>query len=778
MNIEQILEKLTLEEKIKLCSGVDFWHTKEFSDKGVPSLMMSDGPHGLRKQPESADMLGINESVPATSFPTAVLSACSWDRELLKRMGEAIAREAIANKVSLVLGPGANIKRNPLCGRNFEYFSEDPYLSGKLAAAHISGIEKTGTGSCLKHFALNNQEYKRFSSDSYVDERTMREIYLATFETAVKEGKPAAVMSSYNKVNGVYSSDNQWLLTEVLREDWGFDGLVVTDWGGMSDRREAFKAGCDLMMPGGSDYMETEVIEAVKNGKLSEEDITRSARRVLELLVKTAHENAKEADMQAHYELAKEIAEESAVLLKNEEEILPLQEEEELLFVGHMAKKIRYQGSGSSHINPWKLVNVADVCETIPFMEGCYPDGSTDEKLLQEAENAAKCAKKVVVFAGLTDIYESEGFDREHMKMPEGHVQMIERMAAVNPNVVVVLMSGSAVEVPWIDKVKAVLYMGLPGEAGGEAIKNLLFGKVNPSGKLAETWPVSYEDCISSEYYGEPYKNAEYREGIYVGYRYYETAGVKVRFPFGHGISYTHFSYSDLQVDGNKVRCTVKNVGETAGKEVVQLYIEPIKSRVHRPACELKGFDKVELEPGESKTVTFLLNERSFAVWENGWKVPSGDYAICIGKNSHEMCLKKEVSIDMDEVTESVTLPKWYRTLMGVPARQDFEVLLGRRIVDSSIKKGQFSKENTIMEMKDHSLIMKLVYFGFETVMARKYGGRDYSNPTFKMMMTTAMDCSVSGMQINGGIKGYVLQGLVEIANGRFFKGIQLMFKK
>ena len=320
--------------------------------------------------------------------------------------------------------------------------------------------------------------------------------------------------------------------------------------------------------------------------------------------------------------------------------------------------------------------------------------------------------------------------------------------------------------------------MGLPGEAGGEAIKNLLFGKVNPSGKLAETWPVSYEDCISSEYYGEPYKNAEYREGIYVGYRYYETAGVKVRFPFGHGISYTHFSYSDLQVDGNKVRCTVKNVGETAGKEVVQLYIEPIKSRVHRPACELKGFDKVELEPGESKTVTFLLNERSFAVWENGWKVPSGDYAICIGKNSHEMCLKKEVSIDMDEVTDSATLPKWYRTLMGVPARQDFEVLLGRRIVDSSIKKGQFSKENTIMEMKDHSLIMKLVYFGFETVMARKYGGRDYSNPTFKMMMTTAMDCSVSGMQINGGIKGYVLQGLVEIANGRFFKGIQLMFKK
>ncbi len=778
MNIEQILEKMTLEEKIAFCSGADFWHTKEMSHRGIPSMMMSDGPHGLRKQPETADMLGINESVPATSFPTAVLSACSWDKELLRKEGEAIAREAIANKVSLVLGPGANIKRNPLCGRNFEYFSEDPYLSGKLAAAHISGIEKTGTGSSLKHFALNNQEYKRFSSDSLVDERTMREIYLASFETAVKEGKPSTVMCSYNKINGTYSSDNRWLLTNVLRDEWRFDGLVVTDWGAMSDRIKGFKAGCDLMMPGGSEYMEKECAEAVRCGALSEKDIDACARRVLELVAKTKRETTESVDMQAHYELARQIAEESAVLLKNEDDVLPLKDKSEVVFVGHMAKEIRYQGSGSSHINPWKLVNVTDACPDVRFVEGCLPDGRTNEKLLAEAEAAAKNAKKIVVFAGLTDIYESEGFDRENMKMPVGHVEMIERMTAVNENVIVVLMCGSAVEVSRIDKVKAVLYMGLPGEAGGEAMVNLLFGKANPSGKLAETWPISYDDCICKDYYGTPYKNAQYREGIYVGYRYYETAGVKTRFPFGYGLSYTKFAYSDLMVEGNRVSCTVKNIGTVTGKEVVQLYIEPIKSSVHRPVCELKGFEKVELAPGESKKVTFTLDERSFAIWADGWKILTGEYKICINKNCQEICLVKEVHIDGIELSDDENLPNWYRTMKGIPSKQDWERLLGRKIVEKPVQKGEFSKESTVMEMKDHSLIMKMVYFGMETVMAKKFGGRDYSNPTFKMMMTTAMDCSVSGMQINGGIKGHLLEGLVEIANGRFFKGIKLMLKK
>lgn len=778
MDIEQILQTMTLEEKIALCSGADFWHTKEMKQHEIPSIMMSDGPHGLRKQPETADMLGINEAVAATSFPTAVLSACSWDKELLKREGEAIAREAIANKVSLVLGPGANIKRNPLCGRNFEYFSEDPYLSGKLAAAHISGIEKTGTGSSLKHFAMNNQEYKRFSSDSLVDERTMREIYLTSFEIAVKEGKPATVMSSYNKVNGTYSSDNHWLLTEILRKEWGFDGLVVTDWGGMSDRVEGFRAGCDLMMPGGSDYMEKEVLEAVKNGKLSEEAVNLSARRVLELIAKTERKDAALADMQKHYELARKVAEKSAVLLKNENDCLPLKKEERILFVGPMAKEIRYQGSGSSHINPWKLVNVTDVCPDVMFVEGCKNDGGSDENLLMNAVRAAKNAEKVVVFAGLTDIYESEGFDRKNMKMPAGHVELIEKLASVHEHVIVVLMCGSAIEVPWIDKVEAVLYAGLPGEAGGEAIANLLYGKVNPSGKLAESWPMVYEDCICSEYYGQPYRDAQYREGIYVGYRYYETADVPVRFPFGYGLSYTQFDYTDLRVEKNKVFCTVKNIGTTAGKEIVQLYIEPLSSTIHRPVRELKGFTKLYLEPGESKQVSFVLNDRSFAVWNDGWRVLEGYYNICIGRNCHEMCLTEEIHKDGEILQEKENIPKWYQTLEGTPSKLDFEALLGRKIVEKTVKKGEFTKENTIMEMKEHSFLMKIVYWGFETVMARKYGGRDYSNPTFKMMMTTAMDCSISGMQINGGIKGHLLQGLVEIANGRLIKGIKLMLKK
>lgn len=778
MNIEQVLEQLTLEEKVELCSGADFWHTKEMKQYEISSMMMSDGPHGLRKQMESADMLGINESVPATSFPTAAVSACSWDKDLLKREGEAIAREAIANNVNVILGPGANIKRNPLCGRNFEYFSEDPYLTGKMAAAQISGIEKTGVGSCLKHFALNNQEYKRFSSDSIVDERAMREIYLSGFETAVREGKPSSVMSSYNKINGVYCSDNRWLLTEVLRNDWKFDGLVVTDWGGMSDRIKAFEAGCDLMMPGGSDYMEKDVLEAVKMGTLSEDSINDSVRRVLELTAKTACESFAAADMEPHHKLCRKIAEESAVLLKNEDHVLPLKMEDEIAFVGYMAREIRYQGSGSSHINPWKMVNITDVCQERTFVQGCFADGSTNDQLLQEVQAVSKKASKVIVFAGLTDIYESEGFDREHLKMPEGHVRMIEKAAEANENVIVVLMSGSVVEMPWISNVKAVLYMGLPGQAGGEAIANLLSGKVNPSGKLAETWPISYNDCVCKDYYGVPYKDAQYRESIYVGYRYYETAGVKVQFPFGYGLSYTAFQYENLRIEGNRVSCMIRNTGNVEGKEIVQLYIEPVQSMIHRPARELKGFEKVHLMPGESKQVSFLLNDRSFAVWDNGWKVPKGDYRICVGSNCQDLRLMQEIHKEGEDVVTAVNVSGWYRSLQGLPEKEDLEWLIGRNIEERPVKKGKFTIENSVMEMKEYSLIMKLVYKGFEMVMARKYGGKDYSNPTFKMMMTTAMDCSIRGMQINGGLKGQVLQGLVEIANGHLFKGIRLMVKK
>ena len=789
MNIEQTLKQMTLEDKVALGSGKDFWHTKAMPQYGIEAIMMADGPHGLRKQPEEADMLGINDSVEATSFPTAVLSACSFDEKLLEQMGKAIATEAKANKVSIVLGPGANIKRNPLCGRNFEYFSEDPYLTGKLAAAFIRGAQSIGIGTSLKHFAMNNQEYKRFSSDSIVDDRTMREIYLTGFEMAVKEGKPDTVMCCYNKVNGLHGSRHKWLLTDVLRKEWGFDGVVMTDWGAMVDRMDGYRAGCDLSMPGGSNFMEKETIEAVKKGELEEACMDESAKRMLRLVekgLKGIKEDV-QAPLQKNYEFARKIAEESAVLLKNEDAILPIAEKENVAFLGSMAEKSRYQGAGSSHINPWKLVSATEACPEIAYAKGCNEDGSYNEALMKEALELAKSKEKVVVFAGLTDSYESEGFDRETMKMPQGHVRMIEEVAAVNPNVIVVLMCGSVVEVPWIDKVKAVLYTGLGGEAVGEAICNLLFGVVNPSGRLAETWGMKYEDCISAGYYGNRFKDAQYREGIYVGYRYYESAEVSVRFPFGYGLSYTDFTYSDLKVEGKSVSCKVKNIGKTAGKEVIQLYIEPKGDRGYRAKRELKAFAKVRLEPGEEKQIFFTLEERSFAIWENGWKIPKGAYDICIGKDSHTMILRKEMEISKeagksifmaDEIAVK-ELPKWYLELKGTPKQEEFEVLLGRKIISKPLKKGEFTMENTIMEMKDYSLIMKLMYKIVEMVVARGFGGKaDYSNPSFKMMLSCAADCSLYGMKNNVAMQNHVFEGLLLMANGYFFKGVVEMLRK
>lgn len=780
MNITEIIAKMTLEEKIALCSGADFWHTKAMEQYGIPAMMMCDGPHGLRKQEDAADMLGVNQAVPATCFPTAVSTACSWDAELLLEIGRAIGAEAAAQGVGLVLGPGANLKRNPLCGRSFEYFSEDPYLTGKLAAGYIRGAESTGVSTSLKHFAFNSQEYKRFSSDSVMDERTMRELYLAGFETAVKEGKPSTVMCAYNKINGEHCSDSKLLLTDILRSEWGFDGMVVTDWGAMSDRLKGFAAGCDLNMPGGSAYMEKEAAQAVRNGTLSEVDIDRCVERVLRLVEKgaAAIQNAKPVDMEAHYALARRAAAESAVLLKNEDGILPLADKNEVVFIGHMAKELRYQGAGSSHINPWKLTGVLDACPDAPYAEGCDAGGGTTEALLAKAVQAAKGAKTAVVFAGLTDKYESEGFDREDMKMPEGHNRLIEAVATANPNTVVVLLCGSAVELPWADKVKGILYMGLPGEAGGDAICDLLFGNAVPCGKLAESWPLRYEDCVSSPYYAHGKKDAHYREGLYVGYRYYATVGAPVRYPFGYGLSYTTFAYSDLKIGGEKVTCTVTNIGTTAGKEITQLYIAPPKGPLYRPARELKGFQKVELEPGESKTVTFRLDDRSFAVWNGGWVIPGGRYTVFVGGSSEELPLFGEIAKPEGALT-APNVPAWYFAPKGAPSHGDFEALAGHSVEEKPLQKGQFTMDNTVMEMKDHSLIMKIMFKAVEGTVAKGFDGkRDYSDPTFRMMINSAADASLSGMKISGGMNNYVLEGMLELANGHFFRGIRMMCKK
>ncbi len=774
--LDRILEKMTLEAKVDLCLGASYWRTKAMPEYDIPAVLMCDGPHGLRLQEEGADMLGINDSVPATCFPTAVSSACSWDTALIAKMSEAIAKEAIALDVDLVLGPGVNIKRNPLCGRNFEYFSEDPVLAGKLAAEFIRTMEGLGVGTSLKHFACNNQEYKRFSSSSELDERTLREIYLRPFEIAVKEGKPSTVMSAYNKINGEYCSDSRTLLTSILREEWGFDGLVVTDWGAMNDRIRGTAAGCDLIMPGGSRYMTKEVLAAVEDGRLSEAAVDSCARRIIAFALRANQEReALAIDQAEHHALARQVAVESAVLLKNDG-LLPLKGATTAL-IGFMAQKLRYQGAGSSHINPTRLPSLVEAMPEASYAEGCAEDGSTTERLIADAVQVAKSAEQVVVVAGLTAQYESEGFDRENMKMPPGHLQMIEAVAEANPNTVVVLLCGSVVEVPWADKVRAILYMGLPGQAGGEAIPDLLFGRKNPCGKLAETWPLRYEDCPSSAYYGGEFQNAQYREGVYVGYRYYETAGVPVRWCFGHGLSYTEFAYSELKVKGQTVELTVKNTGDVAGAEIVQLYVAPPQDGIYRPVKELKGFEKIFLEPGESKKVRIELDDRSFAVWDKGWRTPAGTYRLMVGASVRDIRLETTIEVEGEKHrVPDWQAGSWYKNPEGTPSEAEWKAMLGREAERASLKKGEFTMSNSVAELRPYSFAMRLIYGVIERTIAKRFEGkRDYANPTFRMLLASSADASLSAMEISGGLKPGLMAGALDMANGRYLRGIKRM---
>lgn len=780
MNIPKIIANMTLEEKISLCTGGDFWHTKAMEQHGISAIKMSDGPHGLRCQEDAADMIGINESIPATCFPTAVTAGATWNAELYAAEGEAIGKEGAAAGVSVVLGPGCNIKRNPLGGRNFEYISEDPFFAGKMAAAFIRGQQSAGVASSVKHFAVNNQEYKRQNGDSQLDERTLREIYLTPFEIAVKEGQPGTVMCSYNKINGTHASDSRELLTDILRTAWGFDGLVVTDWGALNDRIEGYKAGCDLNMPGGSQFMEKATAEAVHSGKLDEAYIDATVERILRLIEKSQKNVKPEIDWDVHHALALKVAEQGAVLLKNEDQILPLAESD-MVLIGHMAANIRYQGSGSSHINPTKLVNITDAMPDVPCCACGDAQGNVSAKDQQDAVEAAKKRKIAVVVVGLPDSYESEAFDREHMRLPDGHNALVDAVAQANPNTVVVLLGGSAMELPWADKVKAILYMGLPGQAGGQAVANLLTGKANPCGKLTETWPLSYEDVISGDTFGK--KNTEYREGIYVGYRYYDKAEKAVRYPFGYGLSYTSFAYSNLKVQDRTVTVQVKNTGLVSGAEVVQLYISAPQIGLFRAVKELKGFARMELEPGESKTVKFTLDDRSFAIWSDGWKIPGGTYKIQIAASSWDICLEEAIEISGEEISAPAWQQgSWYETLSGKPSREAWEKLMGHPVpVIPEPRKGQFTMDSTCMEMKDHSFVMKIQYMVTENIIAKGFGGKkDLSDPSYKMMLTCATDCPMRSVIISGGgaMSDSLAQGLLHMANGHYIKGICAMLKK
>ena len=780
MDIKKVISRMTREEKIAYCTGADFWHTKAMDQYGVPAIKMSDGPHGVRCQEDGADMLGINRSLPATCFPTAVTACSTWNRDLYGAEGEAIGKEGLFHGVSLILGPGCNIKRNPLGGRNFEYLSEDPYLAGKMAAAFIRGQQSTGASSCAKHFAVNSQEYKRQNGDSQVDERTLREIYLTPFEIAVKEGGADTVMCSYNKINGVHASDSRELLTDILRTEWGFDGMVVTDWGAMNDRIAAMEAGCDLNMPGGNKYMEKDLAEAVRSGRLDETYIDACVERILRLVDAKQNADTPAVDFDAHHQLALKIARQGAVLLKNEDSLLPLSADD-IALIGHMAGELRYQGSGSSHINPTRLVQLTDVLPHVPYFPCCDGKGAVTEESLAQAAVLAGQKKIAVVVAGLPDIYESEAFDREHMGLPEGHNRMIEAVAAANPNTVVVLLGGAAMELPWADKVKAILYMGLPGQAGGQAMADLLTGTANPSGKLTESWPISYDDVISKDTFAQ--KNTEYREGIYVGYRCYDKAGKAVRYPFGHGLSYTRFAYSELTVSGRTVTLNVTNAGTVSGAEVVQLYIAPPQNGPHRPEKELKGFARVELAPGERKTVSFELDDRTYAVWTGKWTVPAGTYGILVGSSSRDIRLQAEMAVEGEALTAPAWQQgSWYETLNGNPTRKEWEQLMGHPVpVVPEPTKGSFTMDSTCMEMKNGSLIMKIQYKVTENIVAKSFGGKkDLSDPAYRMMLTCATDCPMRSVVISSGgtMNDSLAKGLLHMANGRYIKGLAAMLKK
>ncbi|MBQ6478487.1 MAG: glycoside hydrolase family 3 protein [Erysipelotrichaceae bacterium] len=782
MEIRELLKKMSLEEKIRLCAGKNFWETQEYEKYGIPSFFMCDGPSGLRKQEGtgSTDMLGINNSRPATCFPAAVTTANSWDKDLLYRLGKAIGEEARDQKVGVVLGPGINIKRNPLCGRNFEYFSEDPVQAGMLSAQFIKGLQSEGVGCSLKHFACNSQEKSRLSSDSILDERTLREIYLKGFEIAVREAHPATLMSSYNKINGIHSSDNRKLLQDILREEWGFSGLVMTDWGGMNDRVEAFKAGNDLMMPGGSRYMEKAVIQAVKEGRLPKEDIDRCCERVIEAALK-AKDTLKEeyhADYEKHHQLAIEAAKKGAVLLKNENQILPLSKNDKILFVGAMFRNVRYQGAGSSHVNPMYLEQPMDHFKEYEHAKGCDLNGDTDDELLREVEEKASAAEKVVVFAGLPDRYESEGFDRENMKMPVGHVQMIETAVRSNPNTVVVLLCGSAVECDWADKVKAVLYMGLSGQGAGKACYDLLFAEAVPSGKLSESWPYRYEDVPSSACYAKS-DDALYLEGIYVGYRYYDKADIQVRWPYGYGLSYTFFELKDFDIKGNRVSVKVANTGKYPGGETIQLYIGQNDPKLHRPLRELKQFEKVYLEAGEEKEVVFDLQDEDFMLWDGYFKKVKGSYRIEIGTSVRDILFVKEISIDGEETDiPSWQKGSWYENCKGVPAQSEWEEMLGRKYLPLKTEKGQYTMENSIQQMKEHSLLMKIMYKAVAIVLSKGKGSKiDSEDPEFRMMMNSSVGSPIRTIEISAGLKEGLIEGMVEIANGHLLKGIVRMIR-
>lgn len=719
-----IINEMSIEEKASLCVGEDYWNSKKIERFDIPNIKMSDGPHGLRVQRESVDNLGINESEISICFPALSTIGNSWNKELAYLLGKTLGEEAKEEKVNIVLGPAVNIKRSPLCGRNFEYISEDPFLAGIIGSEYVKGLQSQNVGACVKHFAVNNQEDRRRTINAIIDERTLREIYLKPFEIILKNSNPWAIMSAYNKVNGEYCTENKHLLKEILRKEWNYNGIVISDWGAENDRVKGLKATHELEMPGGRGNGVNEIVEAVKNKKISEDELNKAVDRIIETAKKCKRKNEelKEYNKEKHHNIALKIAEDSIVLLKNKDNILPLKLNKNIAIIGDMAKSPRYQGSGSSTINPYKIENALDT-----FLENNikfeYAKGyeridlKNDKKLLEEAIKIAEKNEIVIVFAGLTENYESEGIDRKNIDIPINQNKLIQEICKVNNNVIVVLSNGSPIAMPWKDNAKAIITGYLGGEAGGRAIVNCLIGKVNPSGKLSESYPKDLSDTPCYNYYPGTELISEYKESIYVGYRYYDKVNKEVLFPFGFGLSYTQFQYSNLKVnkydDKIEVKFKIKNIGKVTGKEIAQIYISQIEPKIYKPNKELKEFVKIELSPNEEKEIAVKLNRKSFEYYNTetkSWKIEEGTYQIQIGKSSRDIVLKQEIYINSRDKKISKRYPqKYYDGNIQNISDEDFERLLGYKLPEKHLNIENVTDENTLEQIKD-TKVGKIIY--------------------------------------------------------------------
>ena len=781
MKHTDLIEKMTLEEKAAFLSGKGEWETREFKRHNIPSIFCADGPHGLRKQAGTGDHLGLNESLPSTCFPTAATVANSWDEDLGWQIGNALGEEAQSLGVDVLLGPGLNIKRSPLCGRNFEYFSEDPYLAGKMAASYIKGIQSHNVYACPKHFAVNSQELRRMAMNSVLDERTLREIYLTGFEIAVKEGGAKSIMTSYNQVNGEYANENKHLLTEILREEWGFDGIVITDWGGSNDHVKGVAAGSNLEMPTPGLDSAREIIEAVNHGTLSMEELDAVVDDLLNaVLTLGKREQAKEFDKEAHHKLARRAAAESAVLLKNERRILPLKAGVKVALIGDFAVEPRFQGSGSSIVNPTQVETLEKVIEhfdvqLVGMTRGYHRMGEADAVLRKEAMDLAALADVVLFCFGLDEISETEGLDRNHMRIPQNQIELLQSMAQLNTPVVGILSAGSAIEMPWQNSCQAILHGYLTGQAGASAMMDVIMGIVNPSGRLNETYPMRYEDTPAFRHFPSTERNAEFRESIYVGYRYYDSSRIRVQYPFGFGLSYTEFTYTDLSIDDKGASVTITNTGNCSGAEVIQMYVGLDNAIVFRPVKELKGFQKIFLNTGEKRTIHIPFDDKTFRYWNvktNKWEVEMGTYKVMIGASVSDIRLEAEYTV---EGTTNVypynpaLLPYYYTGIIQQISDQEFEELLGGPI-PSGKWSGKLGRNDAVCQM--YYAKSRLARFIYDRLTAIKTKAEEKGEPNLNLLFIYNMPFRSIAKMTAGMVSMEMVDGMLIVVNGHFFKGL------